>query len=189
MDALRKYATSQTGASKDCKLKPDPSPELAKRLLSIGVEAREFSKLKEPQRKNLLNILARTENAGISLDGLQVARKKDGKLNLNKERVFFTARSPEEFQALEKNVKGSEFSTNKSPEHNGMRESYRQKVKKNSLQIGFGKDGKTVEIDIDPNNPQGGFVPWLKHFKNVLFDGKTNPDKVRDERYWETECP
>lgn len=186
-EALRRYAMNG-GKDKVCPIKSSAnlSSELLKRLDDLGISTTEFDGLQDQQKKCLLNILAGLDNAGLALKGLQVARK-DGQLDLDQERVHFTA-SKSDFSNFENQVRNRNFSPNKFKEHNGIRESYRQKTSQDSLQIGFGQDGKTIDIDIDPNNPQKGPFPFIKHAKNVVIDHKTDPEKVGDHRYWETDC-
>ncbi len=182
-------ATEGKAKDRKCEVKSmaEFSEGLQSRLTSLGVKGAEFDKMTNDQKLSLLNMMGAMEEANLSLDGLTVDRK-DGKLNVDQERVYFKADRAETFGDLESKVKDSGFKKNKFKEHSGMRESYRQPRKKDSLQIGFGKDGKTVEIDIDPNNPQKGKMAFLKHTSNVLVDGKTDPYDVQNRRFWECDC-
>lgn len=186
INQLRNYSNSKKHHDCDVKDMGQLKADTQKRLKSLGVKSKEFDSLTNRQKLGLLNIMGSMADAGLSLKEFSVARK-GGKLKLNRERVYFTAKNKGALPRMEAALKRKKFQKNRLKEHKGMRESYRQPRAKRSLQVGLGKDGRTLEIDIDPNNPQKGPVPFLKHTFDVLFKGKTNPYNVANRRFWECE--
>ena len=114
-----------------------------------------------------------------------------GRLRIDQERTYFTPKDPNSsvygnLKDAVRESKGKKRRLNFKPQdywkHKNVDTSFRENVSKNSMQIGFGKNRKTLEIDIDPNNPHKRLGA---HAVDVLFRDKTDPYEVASRRYWE----
>ena len=132
-------------------------------------------------------------STGIELNDLQV--KRVGGLPLiAQDRTYFTTAT--NFNKLNAFIAASgSFTANvsastglKFAEHSGMRESFREFVPESSLQIGFGRDGLTIEVDIDIHNPSFSTKEEILHFIEYgrnKFGGPTDPYDVQNQAFWE----
>ena len=113
---------------------------------------------------------------------------------IERDRTYFTADSNRVLRntvSTSKGFIGNNSALLKIPlaEHTGMKISYRQNVAEESLQIGVGTDGSTIEIDIDIHNPSYSLKQEFLHSKEVL-DNHTNhkltdPYDIDNEKFWE----
>ena len=158
------------------------------RLDALGVGKDLWNNSTNEEKLGFWNVLGSLKDAGISTAGLQVS-------SIAQDRTYFTAGNRETFRDLSSTVQNSNFSENIFiyREHPGIDVSYRQNNPTISLQIGFGKDGSTLEVDIDRFNPnlKGSDLRGLVgHFLELGENSRgehrlTNPYKVANKQFWE----